>query len=244
MRLRISLSSFAPRSAYDVLALLAFLIAVGTGGAYAANTIGSDDIIDESIISADIKDGEVKVRDIGLSQVIGTRVADGSLTTADIGLNAIRSDRVLDNSLTGADVAPNTLTDADINEATLGGTARAYGFISPLCSGTPSLCPVDRSKGITRVERIDTGRYCIRVDGATPVTDLMLTSVEYQKTANPETMNSALWWSSNACAGGDFVVVTQRQSVVDVRATDGGVTTVADNSDHDASDIAFTVLVP
>src|SRR3954453_10857572 len=52
------LQRLRPRSAYDLVALLALFIAVATGGAYAANTIGSGDVIDESLLSQDLKNGE------------------------------------------------------------------------------------------------------------------------------------------------------------------------------------------
>ena len=89
--------------------MLALVVAVGTGGAYAANTIGSADIIDESIRSEDIKNSEVKALDIGLGQVLGSRITD----------ETIKSNDIADGRITGTDVAPDTLTGADIDEATL-----------------------------------------------------------------------------------------------------------------------------
>jgi len=52
--------------------------------AYAANTVGSADIIDNSILSADIKDAEVGVLDIATNSINSARVIDGTLTGADI----------------------------------------------------------------------------------------------------------------------------------------------------------------
>ena len=49
----------------NVMSTIAVFAALGTGGAYAADTIGSADIIDDSILSQDIKDGEVKTRTSG-----------------------------------------------------------------------------------------------------------------------------------------------------------------------------------
>jgi hypothetical protein len=39
----------------NVCSLLALFIAIGTGGAYAANTIGSSDIINDQVYSADVR---------------------------------------------------------------------------------------------------------------------------------------------------------------------------------------------
>jgi hypothetical protein len=82
----------------NVLAVLALFVAVGTGGAYAANTIGSADIIDGQVKSVDVGNGEIKSAD----------VQDQSLTTFDV------------STFLGADVVDNSLTGADVDEATLG----------------------------------------------------------------------------------------------------------------------------
>jgi hypothetical protein len=98
-----------PRSAYDLIALLALFIAVGTGGAYAANTIGSSDIIDESIVSADLKNEGVKTADIGGNQVTTYKIRNGDVTPIDLAANAVAGSKVADDSLTGADIQESTL---------------------------------------------------------------------------------------------------------------------------------------
>ena len=89
----------------NVCSFLALTIALGTGGAYAANTIGSDDIIDESIQSVDLKDGEVKASDIGAGQVTSTKIANGAVAAANLHADAVTSNKVLNESLTLADIA-------------------------------------------------------------------------------------------------------------------------------------------
>jgi hypothetical protein len=84
----------------NVMSTIAAFLALATGGAYAANTIGSGDVIDNSLLSQDIKDGEVKASDIGTSQVLGSRIVDGTIKSYD--------------------VANNSLTGWDVNETTLG----------------------------------------------------------------------------------------------------------------------------
>jgi hypothetical protein len=63
----------------NVCSFLALLIAVGTGSAYAANTIGSTDIIN----------GEVKSVDIGTGQVQSIDVKNGSLNDEDVGQGTV-----------------------------------------------------------------------------------------------------------------------------------------------------------
>ncbi len=99
-------------------ALSLFLVLTG-GVAYAANTIGSSDIID----------GEVKTADLAANAVTSPKIADGQVTGADIGQaavagaelknDAVTSQKVLNETLVGNDVVDNTLKGADIDESTL-----------------------------------------------------------------------------------------------------------------------------
>ena len=57
--------------------------------AYAAATIGSADIIDNSIQSIDIKDSEIKVADIGNGQVTAPKIKDGEVKAAEIATDAV-----------------------------------------------------------------------------------------------------------------------------------------------------------
>jgi hypothetical protein len=128
----------------NVVSLLALFIAMGTGGAYAANTIGSDDIIDESILSKDIHNEGVAnpdIHDHSISPdklkdgaVTSPAVADGTLTSADLGFDSVDSgeirtdavhgsevaagaidgDELADGGVTTADIATGTVTTADI----------------------------------------------------------------------------------------------------------------------------------
>src|SRR5262245_11467784 len=75
----------------NVCSSLALLIAIGTGSAYAANTVFSSDIVD----------GEVKSADIGNNQV---RSAD------------VRDDTLANGGLTGADIDESTLGALDATD--------------------------------------------------------------------------------------------------------------------------------
>ena len=102
-----------PRSIYDYAALLALFIAVSTGGAYAANTVFSSDIVD----------GQVKTQDLANGAVDVTKLSDGSIT----------GDKVKDGSIQGRDVLDNNLKGVDIDESTLtniGGGGPAGGDLT------------------------------------------------------------------------------------------------------------------
>src|ERR1044072_7993879 len=62
----------------NVCSFLALLIALGTGGAYAANTIGSTDIINGQGKSPDIGTGQVQAIDVKNEGLTGGDIADQS----------------------------------------------------------------------------------------------------------------------------------------------------------------------
>jgi hypothetical protein len=77
------LRKLRPRSVYDVMAAIAFFIAVAGGSAYAAATIGASNIKNDAVRSRHIKDGEVKNPDLAANSVGTGKVIDGSLLAQD-----------------------------------------------------------------------------------------------------------------------------------------------------------------
>ena len=92
--------SRSPLTFANVTSLLALVIALGTGTAYAADTVGSSDIIDGAVMNVDL----------GADAVDASKILDGSIGTADIA----------DGSVTGSDVAPDSLTGSDIADHAVG----------------------------------------------------------------------------------------------------------------------------
>jgi hypothetical protein len=151
-----------PGSAH-LIALLALFVALG-GSAYAvgANTIGSTQIRDGSVRSADIKDGDLAGTDIRKAGIRASDVKDEDLTGKDIA----------DNSLAGADMAPDALTGADIDESKLAiPTAWANVSRNGAVQNGKRMTSADVTK---RLE----GVYCIGdVGGATAQVSAGFTSV-------------------------------------------------------------------
>jgi hypothetical protein len=132
-----------------VVAYLGLFVALGTGSAYAADTVFSSDIVDGEVKSVDIGDNEIGSADVkdntintfDVHSFLGVDVVDGSLTGADIsdntiGVNDIGSqqvgpDEVINDSLLQSDiragavsndeVLDNTLISADVNDNSLTG---------------------------------------------------------------------------------------------------------------------------
>jgi hypothetical protein len=77
------LRKLRPRSAYDIMAAVAFFIAVAGGSAYAAATIGSADVKNDAVLTRHIKNAQVKKLDLGANSVGSGKVIDGSLLKQD-----------------------------------------------------------------------------------------------------------------------------------------------------------------
>lgn len=81
------------------VACTSLVVALATAG-YAANTIGSVDIIDDSIRSEDIGDREVGTIDIAEAAITATQLANDAVSSGDVADESLTSD-----DLKGADVS-------------------------------------------------------------------------------------------------------------------------------------------
>jgi hypothetical protein len=117
------------------LALVALFFALGGGAAWAANTIGSADIIDGEVKTADIGQNQVRSGDIATGQVQSSDLADdttsNALTGTDVAADSLGGADVA--GLGGADINDNSLKGADVDESSLAASrivARARGTAS------------------------------------------------------------------------------------------------------------------
>ena len=108
----------------NVTSVLALTVAVATGGAYAANTIGGGDVIDESLTGRDVRGTNATATAAGVNggltgadvsgqppqPSVGQEEVPGSLTTWDLADRTIRARDVAADALTGAQVMEGTLT--------------------------------------------------------------------------------------------------------------------------------------
>jgi hypothetical protein len=83
----------------NVTATLALVIAVAGGTAYAANTIGTSDVIDNSLLSADLKNNAA----VRSADVVDDNLSGGGLRGVDIANAAGGSDNVNADKLDGLD---------------------------------------------------------------------------------------------------------------------------------------------
>jgi hypothetical protein len=94
--------------------------------AFAANTVGSADIINNSIQSVDIKDAEVKTSDLGAdaittakvkdSEIKSADIANAAVQTADLGSNSVTSAKIKDGEVMTNDLADNAVTSDKLSD--------------------------------------------------------------------------------------------------------------------------------
>ena len=130
----------------NVCSFLALTVALGTGTAYAANTIGSDDIIDESIQGVDIKNGQVRSADIlnggvgsvdlGADSVSTATVLDESLTSGDLGTDSVNATEIADGSIDSGEIVNDSLLASDLAASSVGTSEIADGSVGTLDLGS------------------------------------------------------------------------------------------------------------
>jgi hypothetical protein len=192
------LEKLRPRSIYDVMAAIACLGVLAGGTAYAADTIGSSDVINESLLSEDVKNGEVKWTDLANNSVGSGKVIDETLASADIKNGEVGTDDVLNSSLTGTDVATGSLTGSDI----------ATGGILGVDVGTDSLSGSDIIESSLDVRamgcKIGLVQAFARVKGQSGIPATYTDSSTFVDT-------------KNSCTGGTVQVRRQSEGVYYVR---------------------------
>ena len=103
----------------NVVASLALFVALGTGTAYAANTVFSTDIVDGQVKTPDIADNAVITTKIPVGAIGTGRILDGTIANVDIAAGAVKSNSVLDESLTSADLATNSVGATEISDGSI-----------------------------------------------------------------------------------------------------------------------------
>ena len=122
----------------NVVAYVALFVALGGTGAYAANTIGSSDVVNESLLSEDFKQDALTRGDLAPSTLTGHYVLDESLSFFDLAPGTIVNSRLADNAVNSAKVASDSVTGGDIDESTLTNarTASKVRLPAPVSSST------------------------------------------------------------------------------------------------------------
>ena len=98
----------------NIVASLALFLALGTGGAYAANEWTGANIKNGTLTGQDIKNGSLKTIDVKDENLTGTDIKNGTVAGLDLANGGVGTGQVADGSLTGDDVADFSLSNEDV----------------------------------------------------------------------------------------------------------------------------------
>lgn len=98
----------------NVCSILALTIALGTGTAYAANTVFSEDIVNGEVKTADIATNAVRTAKIDADAVDGSKVLDGSLSAADLGADSVGPGQIQQGGVGSDEIASGAVGSDEI----------------------------------------------------------------------------------------------------------------------------------
>jgi hypothetical protein len=125
----------------NVCSALALIIAVGTGTAYAANTVFSTDIVD----------GEVKTEDLNTGAVTSTKVADGAIGQAQLATGAVGSGQLAPGAVGSGQLAPGAVGSGQLAPGAVGSGQLAADGVDASKVANGSLTVADIRGADTRV---------------------------------------------------------------------------------------------
>lgn len=108
------------------------LVAACTGSAYAAATIGSAQVIDNSLRGVDVRNGSLAGIDVANSSLGGADIADGSLSGADVADGSIAGTDLTDASVAGTDLADASVGTAKVVDGSLERADLSSGAVESL----------------------------------------------------------------------------------------------------------------
>ncbi len=125
-----SKSKFRPSPALAISCVALFLAFTGSAFAVAKNTVGSRQIVNGAVRTADlhreavrsgkIADGTVGAADLGTDSVGSDEIAKDAVGSDEIAKDAVGSEKIADNAVTSSEVAPNSLTADDLAAGSVG----------------------------------------------------------------------------------------------------------------------------
>jgi len=133
----------------NVCSALALSVALGTGTAYAADTIFSTDIVDGEVKTADlhanavtsnkIKDGTIQAVDVADAAITGQQLANDSVGSnaiisesvgvTDIATNAVNASEIADDSIDSGEIVNDSLGAVDLAPGSVGASEIGDGAV-------------------------------------------------------------------------------------------------------------------
>jgi hypothetical protein len=175
-----------PRLSYaNVLSTLALIIALGTGGAYAASklpdrSVGEFQLRPGAVTAEKIRKNAITAPKIKAEAIKQGKIANGSITAAKMTGGSVSNTSLQDNAVTNSKIAPEAVTGDKVNEGTLSqvpSAARAEFAVNAESASPPAFAAVSSeatidssySKNIAAVkDGTLAGVYCITASGFIP----------------------------------------------------------------------------
>jgi hypothetical protein len=104
LRQRVARLERQRRSPASVIALLALVVALSGGSAWAAATIGTAQIKNGAVTTAKLADGAVKTGRVSNGAITSAKVASGAVTAGKIANNAVTSAKIANGQVVGPDL--------------------------------------------------------------------------------------------------------------------------------------------
>lgn len=187
MKARSRGQSWRPSHA-TVVSYIALFLALATGGAWAAATIGPNDIQNNAVRTRHIKNGAVTTQKIAQGAVKTGRIGDGAVTGPKVAADALTGDNIDESTLGTVPDAASASTA--FNASALGGVAASgyqracqggaiaghvyvkgsSSFPSTYTSGAPRVLDTFNCTGAStpvQVKRVGVGSYYIDFPGLT-----------------------------------------------------------------------------
>ena len=154
--------------------LLALFIVLGGGTAYAVDTVGSEDVIDNSLRSADLKNNQaVRSLDVVDESLTGVDLAAGAVGFGELDPNAFAAGDIAEqtgqygiapNAVQGSEISDNSLTGSDVSETSLDASSFTRGR-SAFDDGCATSDTSFTDCGVVSVTLPRAGRVLIEGDG-------------------------------------------------------------------------------
>jgi hypothetical protein len=147
-----------------LVAVVALFVALG-GVGYAATTIGSEEIRNNSVQSVDVKNDDLLSRDIKDDSVLSRDITDGTVLSRDITDGTVLSRDITDGTVLSRDITDGTVLERDIDPEALAAFKGPRAFAHVTDDNTsPGGVHVDaaNAKGVVEanVSNPDNGLYC------------------------------------------------------------------------------------
>jgi hypothetical protein len=151
----------------NVTSSLALVIALSTGTAYAANTIGTSDIIDGEVRSVDIRNGTITSDDMASSAITNTKIAsnavgpgkviDDSLTASDLATASVEAEEIASDAVGATEVANNSIDAGEVVD--FGLSNQDVGVLFAEVAANATLSNASGAVTVTRVGAVGAGTY-------------------------------------------------------------------------------------